>query len=512
MPIPSPASSSCPLVSVRDVTVTLGGVRALNGVSLDVRQGQHLALTGPNGAGKSTLLRLLRGEIRPDQTKEGYVGTVVWFPPDNPDGDDSPLTGRSQTALISPALQELYVRQGWTLTGEELILAGLYDDHLLYRRPEEEQRLLCRNLAERLHAETLLARTADTLSQGQLRSLILLRALIRKPRLLLLDEAADGLDSAARHAFFGLLEELTVQPNAPTMILSTHRSDLPAFVTETLCMEQGRLVGPFPLPTDEDDNGQNVQPVLTVSSCQTSRTGMDADSPIVSLRGVTVFIERVEILHDISWDIRPGEQWMVTGGNGAGKSTLLRLIAGEELVAWGGTLIRRLPRHGGVNPPLSLIQQGIRMVSDRLQALYTYDETALDVVFSGLEGSVGVYREATATEKAEAYRCLEVVGLAHMAQRPFRSLSTGQARRVLLARALVGEPELILLDEPFSGLDRESRTSMRDLLESRMTAGVQVILVSHHEGDRLTGITHTAFMEGGKLRFRSSDPMRVFTL
>ena len=86
-----------------------------------------------------------------------------------------------------------------------------------------------------------------------------------------------------------------------------------------------------------------------------------------------------------------------------------------------------------------------------------------------------------------------------MADRPFRSLSTGQARRALLARALAGDPELLLLDEPFSGLDAVGRAAMTDILEARIAAGLQTVLVSHHDEDRLPSTTHAARLEQGRM-------------
>lgn len=492
MPLPAP------LVALSHVNVTLAGVPALQDVNLVVRRGEHLALSGPNGAGKSTLLRVLRGEVRPDQRAGG---TVRWFPAGQgdkaarpgSDGDDAPLTGRSMASLLSPGLQEHYTRQAWTIRGEELILAGCWDDYLLYRDPTEEQRERALALARRFRAEALLDRRVDTLSQGQLRILLLARALIRQPEILLLDEAADGLDTPTRCAFLMHLETLAGLPVPPTLILTTHRARLPGFVKLAARLERGTLSGPFAAGSIKD---------ATPSGVPTGRSvplPPGGDGPHLTLREATVFVDRTEVLHGINWEIRPGEQWVVLGGNGAGKSTLLRALMGEEFVALGGTLTRRLPRHGGDDPDLALVRRGIRLVSDRLQALYTYDNTTAEVVFSGFDGAVGVYREADPAEQAEVIRCLEMVGLADVATRPFRSLSTGQARRALLARALAGDPELLLLDEPFSGLDAESRAAMTAILETRMAEGLQTVLVSHHDEDRLPSTTHAARLENGRM-------------
>ncbi|MCH5276419.1 MAG: ATP-binding cassette domain-containing protein [Desulfovibrionaceae bacterium] len=555
-----------PLVTASHVTVTLGGTVALRDISLTVRRGEHLALLGPNGAGKSTLLRLLRGEVRPDQ-KGG--GSVFWFPagtggaggadedgaaggtggrdtrgesagaPPRGEaardentreeapwrgidaGDDSPLTGRGMSALVSPALQERYIRQGWPIRGEDLILAGYWDDALLYREPTEEQHGEVLGMARRFRAENLLKQRADAMSQGQLRLALLMRALVRKPELLLLDEAADGLDTPTRRAFLMHLEALAELPAPPTLILSTHRPRLPGFIQRVISLHAGVLRGPRPLDADapvtddtealEDSPPRPERPARFGTSGPNGKAGTPPDGPgaghkngdgrtggpHIVLRRVTVFVDRVEVLHGVDWEIRPGEQWVLCGGNGAGKSTLLRLLLGDEFVAVGGELTRHLPRHGGANPDLAQIRRGIRLVSDRFQAEYSYNESTADIIFSGFDGAVGVYRDAKPAERAETARLLDALGLAELAERPFRSLSTGQARKALLGRALAGGPELLLLDEPFSGLDSSSRAAMIDILEERMAAGLHTVLVSHHAEDRLPSSTHIARLERG---------------
>lgn len=499
---------SSPLVELAHVNVTLAGVPALRNVSLSVRRGEHLALLGPNGAGKSTLLRLLRGETLPDQ-REG--GSIRWFPTEkgngkSPEGnaasltdggDDAPLTGRGMSALLSPGLQERYIRQGWSMRGEDLIAAGYWDDYLLYRKPTEEQREEVLSLARRFRAEALLERRADALSQGQLRLLLLMRALVRRPELLLLDEADDGLDTPTRCAFLMHLEALAGLPLPPTLILTTHRPRLPGFIRRAARLDGGVLSGPFAVCPGADGMFPAAARHAPAPVRRAAPSGRDG--PHIVLRRATVFVDRVEVLHGVDWEIRPGEQWVVRGGNGAGKSTLLRALMGEEFVAVGGELTRRLPRHGGDNPDLALVRRGIRLVSDRLQAEYAYDDSTADVVFSGFDGAVGVYREAAPEERAETARLLALVGLADLADRPFRSLSTGQARRALLARALAGDPELLLLDEPFSGLDAVGRAAMTDILEARIAAGLQTVLVSHHDEDRLPSTTHAARLEQGRM-------------
>ena len=195
----------------------------------------------------------------------------------------------------------------------------------------------------------------------------------------------------------------------------------------------------------------------------------------------------------------PGNCYGIIGANGAGKSTFLRLLAGDEFVAVGGTLVRHLPHHGGETVLLEEIRKGVRLVSDLSQALYGYSITALELVCTGLENTVGVYRDYSKAEQEQARRVMRELGVGHLADRSIRLLSTGQLRRLFLARALMGEPDILLLDEPCSALDEDSRRQYLDLLDQLAARGISLVFVSHFEGDAPSCINRRARMHQGRL-------------
>ena len=153
--------------------------------------------------------------------------------------------------------------------------------------------------------------------------------------------------------------------------------------------------------------------------------GIRGCSARIAIKDASVFIDRVPVLYDINWTINPGENWAVLGGNGAGKSTLLRLLAGDEIVAYGGEIVRELPRQGAALwDRLEVLRKGVRLVSDRQQATYTYDITGEELVFSGIDNSVGVYREPSEKELAQVTDILASLHLEFLAKRTIRSCST----------------------------------------------------------------------------------------
>ena len=168
-------------------------------------------------------------------------------------------------------------------------------------------------------------------------------------------------------------------------------------------------------------------------------------------------------------------------------------------MAVGGTLVRHLPHHGGETVLLEEIRKGVRLVSDLSQALYGYSITALELVCTGLENTVGVYRDYSKAEQEQARRVMRELGVGHLADRSIRLLSTGQLRRLFLARALMGEPDILLLDEPCSALDEDSRRQYLDLLDQLAARGISLVFVSHFEGDAPSCINRRARMHQGRL-------------
>ena len=495
MASPTPSGRTAfPLVSLDNVSLLFpdGGRRlaVLRGISLRLEQGRHCALIGPNGSGKSSLLRLLAGEMRPSR------GRILWSTPDG--RDDSLLAGRAMGALVSPARQEACQSRGWSMSGLELLLTGLEETPFLYGEPSEEERRDAVRLARRLGVLPLLEQDIAAISQGQLRMLLFGRALLRRPSLLLLDECAEGLDAEHGRRFLKLLKEYAGQG---TVVLATHRpEDVPDWCEARLYLDSGRLRGeaPAPLPA--------AGPAPLPPAGKTAR---GAGRSLISLENVTVFVHRQKVLRGISWNLREGEHWQISGANGSGKSTLLRLLAGDEFAAAGGSVARRLPHHGGLVDDLCRIRKGIRLVSDLSQALYGFDLNGLELVCSGFDNTVGLYRRLTAPEREEARRCMAALfhaaELEHVARHSIRQLSSGQLRRLFLARALVGGPDVLLLDEPCTGLDAAGRARYLELLDQLAfrrrgnPCGPHIVFVSHHGEDVPPCINREARMDRGKL-------------
>ncbi len=221
----------------------------------------------------------------------------------------------------------------------------------------------------------------------------------------------------------------------------------------------------------------------------------------VHLEGVAVVRDGNALLDDISWDVRSGERWVLLGPNGSGKTTLLR-VAGSILWPTRGTVEILGDRLGRVD--MRVLRQRIAMVSASVARALRPTLSALDVVLTGRHAALETWwNEYSDDDRAQADRLLQEAGFggAVFDERPFGLLSEGERQQVLLARALMGSPELVLMDEPAAGLD----LGARERLVKRLAALAEdpsvppLVLVTHHVEEIPPGITHAALLQRGRL-------------
>ncbi|HTT71001.1 MAG TPA: ATP-binding cassette domain-containing protein [Anaeromyxobacteraceae bacterium] len=485
-----------PLVELRGVEVRLGGRAVLSDLHLALEPGQSWAILGANGSGKTTLLRLLRGEVWPHHQGGGQR----LFRLDG-EAEESPIGVRGRIGLVSPELQQEYVRRDWDLRAEAVVRSGFTDS---VWPPEEATPDEAERIAEvlgELGIAHLAPRAILALSSGEARKVLLARALVGRPRLLFLDEPCHGLDAPSRSAFLAQISR--VARLGTPIVLATHRHDeLVPEITRVAVLHGGRILAQGrreevlhrPRPADRPAGASAGRRPPPASPARRPRP-----ETLVAIEHATVRVEGRTVLRDLSLTVRSGEAWAVFGPNGAGKSTLLRLVVGDEQAMPGGRVSRL---ELGERASVFEVKARVGIVSPELQARHRADLVAEEVVGSGFEGSIGIDRPLEPAERASVARAMARLGVAHLSGRRVHGLSYGEMRKLLLARALVHDPDLLVLDEPCDGLDRESRADLLEAVEALCLEGTPVLLVTHHLEDVVPAIAHVLELDGGRVVYR----------
>ena len=514
-PTPTPPTTT-PLIALTHCSVRMGQGYALRDATWHLHPTQHWALLGGNGAGKTTLMRLARGEIHPAQgTPFGHPATRTWNFTNTP--TTSALDARANIALISADDQDAWVRYDRPYTAEELVCTGILDTLALWGEPGPEVRAHARATLHRLGADDLTERVVLELSRGQARLVHIARALARSPRVLLLDEALEGLDTRMRAR---ILDALAREAERGTQIVLTthHLSECPPFLTHAAILADGavRESGPagevlaaaharaqarrkHPSAATAFATDADLAPAASDETAteEALSTGIDAAPavPILRLENVTVVRGARAVLEGVDWTVRPDEHWAVLGHNGAGKSTLAALATAAlrpttGSIAWFG-------ESEAVN--VWDLRRRIGLVSPELQAGYRYNVTALEMTASGFYSSVGLYDRVTPIQAERAARCMALAGMAGYEDRPIRSLSYGQIRRLVIARALVTRPELLLLDEPTAGLDPAARDAFVADMDALGASGATLVVISHRPEEIPPCVGKAMFLENGRI-------------
>lgn len=218
---------------------------------------------------------------------------------------------------------------------------------------------------------------------------------------------------------------------------------------------------------------------------------------VINLEDISFRRKEQLILSDISWQIQTGEHWALLGANGSGKTTLLKIITGYEWPTTGKVCV--LGEQFG-KCALSELRKTIGWVSNSVESNLPLADNAIEIVASGIEASFGLFRQFTKDELGRAQTALEKINGADFADRPFSVLSQGEQQRALIARALVNDPKLVILDEPCAGLDPAAREHfLRDI--QQLTAAdnaPNIIFVTHHIEEIRPWITHAFLLKQGK--------------
>lgn len=458
-------------------------------VTLDIHDGEQIAIVGDNGSGKSMLAAMITGAhpLFPDQIFYDFAPSKSTMVSDNIRyitfkdcyGGDSERTYFLQQRWNQQEIDENTPTAG-ALLEKEFLLTG---------EDTTERREFQLYIYRLLQIEHLLDKYIILLSSGELRKFKLACALFCRPRVLMIDNPYIGLDTETRQVVTDMLQTITTSGSLQLILLLSRADEIPPFITHVIPVEAGVIKKKMPL-SDYRSTAQQLAPSsLDAHTLQLLTSLVPAVShpcvsdEVVRMNDVTVRYGARTILQSLNWVVHNGEHWLLTGRNGSGKSTLLSLICADNPQAYACD-ISLFGRQRGSGESIWDIKRHIGYVSPEMHRAYRYDMTALQVVASGLKDSVGLYTRITDDEADISMQWMEVFRISQLAKRRFTYLSDGEQRMILLARAFVKSPTLVILDEPFHGLDLTHRQWAMSVIDAYCSMpGHTLIMVTHFQDE-----------------------------
>ena len=508
------AIKSRPLLAMEGVSLRFGDRLVFRDTDWTFGRHQQWAVVGANGSGKSLFARALAGNVPVVRGEIRYHfrlrGRHRWTP-------------EAAVAQVSFEQQKLYAGDApsaarWFSLEEEgasTVSQFLSQDSVeglnpfeVFRRSRPSVAAFGRRLRRVLRLlaiASLLDRRLLSLSNGEMRKALLARALLRRPRLLILDDPFTGLDVAFRAHLKAILEELMRHRSLHLLLIVTYPDELPRGITHILCVDRCRVVAQghrsamlkHPRVRQLFGGAARRTPIRRLPLSAAARRRAATATELVRLENVAVRYGRRAILQNVDWTVRRGEHWALLGPNGSGKSTLLSVIIGDNPQAYANT-VRVFGRQRGSGVDIWSLKRRIGYVSPELHLHFPETLGCLEAVVSGLLDTNGCLQPVTPRQRRVARRWLMRLGLADCEERTLGSLSAGLQRMVLLARALVKTPDLLVLDEPCQGLDLTHRVHFLQAVESLIAAGVStVIYVTHRQDEIPRGVRRVLRLKAG---------------
>jgi molybdate transport system ATP-binding protein len=522
-------SGNTHLISIQNCRVQdIHGTHIPN-VSWTMNAGEAWLVIGPNGGGKAPFLQALAGEKEfapnePEETKaaltdgEGAAGFS--------DAGAVPL----YSSIFTGSAEIVSLERAAALIEEERNL----DESEIMDHPDEGRsgrRFICEvlggpdalhrceplpSIGEKLETlpevklcgvEKILDRGLKYMSTGEIRRTLLCRALLSGKKLLILSDPFAGLDAASRTILLEFFQtvvgrQLNAGERSDTtrIILGMERyTEIPETITHVLELT-GNIVSFCGKKTDYEkiikereqksastrmaDKAAFIGELNAISK-ETEiliNEKPAGEKTLIQMNNVNVGWEDHQVLKNLNWNVMPGEHWLIRGPNGSGKTTLLELITGDNMQVFKND-VWLFGRKRGTGETLWEIKAKLGIVSYRLHVEYRMvGGTDLEaVIISGFHDSIGLYEQKTDVEIATAARWLKLAGFEGREYETFSSLSYGEQRAILIIRAAVKQPPVLILDEPCHGLDDQYRQKILDLLETVAQTGTTTLLHVTHD-------------------------------
>jgi len=473
-----------PFVHIQNLNLSYHNKVVLKDLYWEMNIGESYVIGGKSGTGKTSLAKTIAGlipaqgsiEINFDELSalpKEVLYVESWYQFKNLEGVANFYYQQRYTS--QQAKETLTVHAELVGYGKE---KGLHFDQV-------------EPILEALGFATFASSQLIELSSGEHKKLQLVKALWLKPQLLIIDQPYTGLDVASRKNLNILLDQ--VAEEGVQLILICNDSELPACVNSFAEIRDGKLVKVDALESSATEiHLREIPSFLKESPVYSSED-------IVKMVNVNISYGEKQVLKNINWEVKAGEKWLLQGHNGSGKSTLLSLVNGDHPQSYANELYLFGNKRGS-GESIWDIKQHIGLISPEFHWYFDATATVWQSIASGFYDTVGLFQQLPYTKSTQVDELVEYFGLTENKNELLTALPLGKQRLVLLARTIIKNPELLILDEPCQGLDRQQTQHFNQLVDELCSNGMTLIYVGHFESQLPTCIEKRILLEKGEVK------------
>ena len=479
------------VLKATSLSVRQNGQTILDEISFTIQNGEQWAITGPSGSGKTTLLKALA-------SKQFFTGQLTI--------DEDNSARRKKIVLVEQQhhfknlsnTSNFYYQQRFNSQDSEDAITVEEDlQHSLSKSSSAKNELT--GLVELFDLKKLFTERLIQLSNGENKRLQIVKALLLQPAFLLLDSPFIGLDVQSRQMLETVLDK--VAKKGIHTIMATSALHLPFFITNVLSLSAHETFSAKPVEPAEWNKAHAKEKEIFSFNYDLLHELASNKQPsfefAVRMKNVTITYDH-KILDNINWEVRNGERWSLSGPNGSGKSTLLSLVNADNPQAYANE-IYLFDRKRGTGESIWDIKKKTGFVSPELHLYFEKGTTCFDVVASGLFDTIGLFRKINQQQSSVVTKWMKLLKIEHSSQKFLSQISNSGQRLVLLGRALVKNPPLLILDEPCQGLDDEQTAMFKAIInEICLTGNKTLIYVSHYSHEIPDCVTKFIKLENGK--------------
>lgn len=475
-----------PILKIINLSFGFQQNSVLKDFSWQINAGENWMIKGISGSGKSTLAKIISKEITNYEgsldisfcEKKSLPKQVIyvpnWFQFTNLDGQ-----------------QNFYYQQRYNKVEQNDTLTVLAE----LKRFEEKENLTFENVEPLLNIfgfDNFKNQQLIELSSGEHKKLQLIKVLWLQPQLLIIDQPYTGLDIETRKKLNLYIDQLTTK--GVTFILINNDDDYPASVKHFAEIKHGKL-NEISL---SDNTIENVKRKSKPLPYFLQKNQKNSSESIIQMKDVEVIYGTKKVLENIDWKVKSGEKWLVYGANGSGKSTLLSLINGDHPQAYGNE-ISLFGNKRGSGESIWEIKEKIGMISPELHWYFDMSANVKQAIASGFFDSMSLFQKLNFEQQQKLEQLLHFFDLQDDQSKKLNTLPIGKQRLVLLARTLVKNPKLLVLDEPCQGLDNEQIHYFNQIIDDLAAGGQTLIYVAHFQSQIPNCISHQLHLEKGKI-------------